>query len=297
MEDSTNVIPIVICGDKNVEIGLHVTLFSLLSHSTGSFHNIYFINKGYNDSDLNKLNNSLSQFRQRYEVISVPYMGDFEGLKSLHGNKFAYAKLLIPELVGENKVIYLDLDILVNTDIVGLYNLPLYDYIVAAVIECRMSNTLEKTLYNSLEIDMNAAYFNSGIMVIDCKRWRENRITEKCLEFAEQHSDKLKTADQTVLNYYFYNNFQKLPHKFNIMISNRISYKEYALQEGIYHFYGRPKPWDLFAEFIHPQYELYKGTLNKTIFNEYRSYKNITKISVRKMLKTYKSYIKVLFKL
>jgi lipopolysaccharide biosynthesis glycosyltransferase len=293
------VVAIVVCGDKNVEIGLHVTLFSLLRFSSSAFHKIYFINEEYTSFDIDKLNTTLLQFKKKYEILSVPYKNNnvFEKCRSLHGNRLAYIKLLLPNFIEEKKVIYLDLDIIVNLDIMQLYNQSLNGCIIAAVVECTIGQSIENRLYKTVGFEMNSPYFNSGIMLIDCETWKKNNITEKCLEFANKYPNKLQAADQSVLNYYFYNNFLPLPNKFNILISNRILNEFFFTQEGIFHFYGRPKPWDLFAEIIHPQYKFYKKILRDTFFSDYKSYENITKKTINKMFLTYRSYIKMSLKL
>jgi hypothetical protein len=38
------------------------------------------------------------------------------------------------------------------------------------------------------------------------------------------------------------------------------------------HFVEYPKPWDLGAEFIHPQYELWRNVLRKTAMRNFRSW-------------------------
>lgn len=293
-----NMINIVVCGDKNIEIGLHCTLFSMLENSTSNNHNIYFIQRGYSLEDIEKLNYSLKPFDGRYNLIDIKFDETiFSELKSLHGNKFAYTKLVIPELINISRVIYLDLDIIVKMDVVELNAIDLQNYVIAANTEFSMKDSLEKELYGSIGFDMDAPYFNSGIMLINLDLWREQNITKKCMEFAKKYGDKLQTADQTVLNFYFYNNFKFLSEQFNYRVSNKSSVKELADYVGILHFFGRPKPWDLFAELIHPQHKLYKSVLSKTYFANYKSYQNISKNSFNKLLVTYKSYIKAILKL
>lgn len=293
-------IPVVVCGDKNVEIGLHVTLYSLLEKSSAKYHKIYFINEGYTKEDLSNLSKSLNPFSGRYEIIPVGVSSViFDKYKGLHGNKMAYSKLVIPDLIPEDKmIVFLDLDIVVNIDVKKLYKEELLgDHIIAGNEERLMGDTHEWNLYQSFGFDKNASYFNSGVMLINLKKWRTGNFTQKCLLFAEENNSKLKTADQTVLNYVFYRDFSLLPDKFNIRIDNNISYKKYIEKEGIFHFYGRPKPWDLFAEFVHPQYKLYKPVLDNTIFHNYKSYKNINSKNRAKFFITYKSYIRALLRL
>ena len=44
--------------------------------------------------------------------------------------------------------------------------------------------------------------FNSGVMVIDAKKWRENRLTQSLLELTAKHHEHVY-GDQGILNMYF----------------------------------------------------------------------------------------------
>ncbi|MDS7999096.1 glycosyltransferase, partial [Streptococcus pneumoniae] len=71
----------------------------------------------------------------------------------------AYARYLISRLITEDRVVYLDSDIIVNGDLSPLFELSLGDYSLAAV----------------RDVDGNG--FNSGMLVIDCQKWREKDVT------------------------------------------------------------------------------------------------------------------------
>lgn len=289
---------IVVCGDKNIEIGLHITLYSLLSKSSCNYHKIYFINDGYLTADIDRIYKTLSSFAGRFEIIPIQCKSSsFDKLKGLHGNKFTYLKLLIAKLIDEDVVIYLDLDIVVQIDIMELVVFPMDGYTLAANPETTIGNCHERNIYLKENLHPESHYFNCGILLINLDEWRKDNITERCMVFANKYADYLQAADQSILNYYFNDNFKILPDRFNIRISNKISCKEYQKQVGILHFFGRPKPWDLFAEFIHPQYRIYKQVLVKTYFCDYKSYRQIDSRSLKKFMITYKSYIKTIFRL
>lgn len=291
-------VKIVICGDKNIEIGLHVLLYSLLANSKGASHRIYFINDAYEAEDIDKLCTTLTPFKDKYELVSIPFKSKlFNNYKGLHGNKYTYTKIVIANLVDEDKVIYIDLDMVVNIDISKLLDIDMGEYIVAANPECKIHQCLEADLYNSLNLNCNSLYFNCGTLLINLKAWRENNITEKCIEFANSYPKRLKTGDQTILNFCFNENFLILDDKYNIRIKNSIKPSDYMNTEGIYHFFGRPKPWDLFAEYIHPHYKIFKNVLAQTYFRDYRSTQKIDKKSIHKFFSTYKSYIKTILRL
>ena len=67
---------IALCGDRNFEIGIHTTLYSLLEHSKRKFR-IYFIHKDYDDKDFEKLYLTLMPFNGRYQLIPIPFVDEY----------------------------------------------------------------------------------------------------------------------------------------------------------------------------------------------------------------------------
>lgn len=290
------VINIVVCGDLNVEVGLHVTLYSVLQKSTCDFHNIYFINKGYGHSEIFKLQQTLIGFKELYKLNSIPFEDiEFDSLKPLHGNLFTYTKLVIPNLVNVDKVLYLDLDLVIDVDVSKLWDLDMRDFIIAANPERRLNEALEWGFFKNFGFEGNDRYFNAGVMLMNLGKWREFNYTKKTIEFAKRHSDLLLTADQTVLNYFFYNNYLKLEDCFNRRIGN--SKYNGDIGSCIYHFYGRPKMWDLFVETLNPNYHIFDRVHKKTFLSKESKKRKIRKQDFIKFLKMYKSYTKLILRL
>jgi hypothetical protein len=46
----------------------------------------------------------------------------------------------------------------------------------------------------------------------------------------------------------------------------------YGTIERLVHFLDYPKPWDFLGEFVHPQYRLWRGTLEQTAMKDFRSW-------------------------
>ena len=100
-----------------------------------------------------------------------------------------HQRVYIPEMLGVDKVIFLDSDTLAMTCISKLWDIDLGDNIIGAV---QSSNVL--TIRDSAkawqfdfppfdnETNLDALYFDAGMMVIDCKRWIDNKVPEQTLE-------------------------------------------------------------------------------------------------------------------
>lgn len=293
-----NNINIIIVADKNVEVGVHVTLFSLLNKSSYEFHNIYLITTNENGISKKKLRNSLIKFDDKCNYYLIKFDGSvFSSFKGLHGNSFIYSKLALAELTNVSFALYLDVDIILNIDIkeISHYFNLLNQYLIMANIETTKYNSIEKELFKNILKQNDENYYNTGLMLVNLNLWRDMNLFDSFLSFTNKYHSFCSTADQTVFNAVIDNNLiYNLPKKFNYRIEFNTA-KEKLKKNKIFHFYGRPKHWDLFAEFIHPQFWFFKKYLKETDFKFYKSYRNISITSIRKLIKTYKSYLKVIF--
>ena len=283
-------VSVALCADKNIEVGLHVTLYSLLESSRHRIK-INLVLKGYDSHDLGKIYNTLEPFRGLYELSIVE--GDdslFTKCRGLFGNKFTFMKLMLPELLDEDRIIYLDSDLVVRRDLSELFSSDIGGYVVAASGVAEIEWQLERSFFASLGLNEKAKYFNGGVMLIDLQRWRASRITEKCMEFIEKYPRELITADQTVLNYVFYKNqFFELDSSYNQALYPT-SKPVMHTTEKIFHFVGSPKPWDFLGEFLHTNYFLFKGVLSNTAFRTYKSYRGMTFSRAKRTFRLVRSY-------
>lgn len=114
---------------------------------------------------------------------------------------YAFLRLLadeVPEI--PDKVLYLDIDIVAGGDICELYNYDIENYDYGAV----------KDYYGRWFI--NRKYINSGVMLLNMKRIRENRLFEKCRNLV--NTKKMMFPDQSALNKYATKKLF-LPSRFN----------------------------------------------------------------------------------
>lgn len=115
----------------------------------------------------------------------------------------AFFRYFIADEVLEDRVLYLDSDTIVNAKLDDLFYLDLQGYAIAAVQDFDQSGWLTT--------------FNSGVMVIDAKKWRENRLTQSLLELTAQHHEHVY-GDQGILNMYFGDQWLHLDKEYNFMV-------------------------------------------------------------------------------
>lgn len=187
--------------------------------------------------------------------------GSLHGLPpSLFGiDPISYGRLFGPgQLAGEvERLIYLDVDTLVRHDLTALWTTDLEGRPVAAVRDPGATSIGHPTLgipdYEALGFAATAPYFNSGVMVIDVKRWNDDGAANRCLEFLSMQRIN-RFADQDALNAVFYKDWTPLPMRWNVfahppqrpLIGLRKSTREVIaaqIDPAIVHYAGVEKPW------------------------------------------------------
>lgn len=96
--------------------------------------------------------------------------------------KSTYYRLFIPRLYPEyDKALYLDSDIVLLSDVAGLYDVDLGDDLVGAVPDESVQKVPEFMAYveNRIGVASHTEYFNAGILLMNCAALRESRFEEK----------------------------------------------------------------------------------------------------------------------
>jgi len=126
----------------------------------------------------------------------------------------AYARLFASEMIpGDvDRLLYLDCDMVVNQDLSDLWQYDLGEYYLGAI-----QDLVFPTIKTAIGLSSEDAYFNSGLLLVDLKKWREMDISGSCLDFIKQKKGRVIHHDQGVLNRIFANKWKRLPIRFNVM--------------------------------------------------------------------------------
>ena len=135
-----------------------------------------------------------------------------------------FARLILSETLDIDKILYLDPDIIIRDDITNLWDMDVSDYVLAAAQDDTIP---ERDGY---------IYFNSGVMLINLRKWKEKKVTEKAIKFVSKNITN--HTDQDALNDILKGDYLRFSKKWN---SNPISGKRDGLK--IMHFLGSEKPW------------------------------------------------------
>ena len=241
--------------------GLGATISSMLRNCRdSSVLKVYILCSRLRTVDKSNIKRLLRSECFTGEVFLIDYNANktFGHLRDFCGDYTTYGKLLIPQLVPEDVVLYLDSDLIVNLDILELQGFDMKGQPMAAVYGSTVAHVLDrKFMTQKLSWSEDVPYFNAGIILFDLAQWRAINMDEKWRQLTRNHPEDFISHDQTIFNSLSKGNFTRLPAKFNVAWKPS---KELAeVDNAIIHFVGSPKPWDIFGSVIHAGYGLWKS--------------------------------------
>lgn len=227
--------------------GLHVALFSMLANWSkhGPAPRIHVFHESLPDSEVEALRKMVAEARTEAVLACRRFDPAVAcGLKSLHGNHMAYGRFFLAELLPDtDRVIYLDSDLVVQTDLGALWNVDLRQSPVGGVSRGTFRTALESTVCGRLGIPLDTPYFNSGVLLLDLARWRETNLKDELVQFTVDNPACVFSADQSSLNLVCHDRFALLPDKYNMTLEPGDRAGSIH-EEAIIHFLGSPKPFD-----------------------------------------------------
>ena len=195
-------------------------------------------------------------YQQEIRFIDVENLLDTERIDvsrlTVDGMRGTLFRLLLPDVSSEDKMIYLDCDIVVNMDIAELWNVPLRDHAVAAVRDVWSLDYLKgKPLPWRLDKAWRllgvkrGEYFNSGVLLMNLKKMREEYdFLDAVGSFYAKYKKCITLADQDCLNHIFANDKLLIDERFNHI--DAADATEESLKGSIWHMAGgAAKPWVL----------------------------------------------------
>ena len=99
---------------------------------------------------------------------------------------YALLRLLSDKVIKEDKILYIDTDVMVNNSLDELFNIDIEDFEYAGARD-----------YLG-RVFINPKYINSGVLYLNLKKIRETNLFSKCI--VELARTKYAFPDQTVLN-------------------------------------------------------------------------------------------------
>jgi lipopolysaccharide biosynthesis glycosyltransferase len=148
-------------------------------------------------------------------------------------------RLLIPDLLPIDKVIYLDADIVVNMDIRELWDISVDGFSIAGVADDNFGKFSSAKLAMRLLGCDPQGYINAGVLVMNLPRIRESHnLLKESVVWFKKYGYYSAMLDQDFINSSFRGDIAFIDGKFN---SGR---RDGDVGDTIIHATGRSKPWN-----------------------------------------------------
>ncbi len=275
MPNESETIVIAAAADRNYVLPLAVSLQSASANLHPRAHiEAYVIDDGIPRAERVKLASSLPERitlhwieRPRTEFAGWPNWGRMS-LTTYH--KVTLGDWLPAHL---EKVIWLDADTLVLSDLARLWNEDLADHVALAAQDAvvpEVSSRFGLAAYRELGLPPQAKYFNAGVMLIDLARWRLTEVSARAAEYLRRYSRRVFFWDQEALNAVLAGHWGALDPRWNWnpLVVRLTSQRAIAPDAWIIHFSGNLKPWTYRG--ATPQHALYYEWLDQTAWRGWR---------------------------
>ncbi len=164
-----------------------------------------------------------------------------------------FAGVMLPR---EKRILYLDPDIMIRGSLAAMYETDLEGSILAGIPDFAV-NSILSAHKEAIGFKAEEQYINSGVLLMDLDRMRENFRPRDISRTVEEWKERLEYPDQDIINLIFRGRIKLLERKYNyntgygsgmgmmLYISGGfLKEKKYPV---VVHYMGATKPW-------HPQY-------------------------------------------
>ena len=234
------------CDDNFVKF-TYVTLTSIMENASKDyFYNFYILNTDIKDNMKEASKNVIKKYQNcKVEFVDVTSyiteMADRLPVRDYYSNA-TYYRLFIAEMYPNlDKAIYIDSDTIVKGDISKLYNVDLENNLVAACHEQAMVQNDVFGNYVNINLGLDRYnYFNAGVLVINCKLFRDECVLDQFSDIITLYECKV-TQDEDYLNIICKDRIKWVSDSWNTEIYGNIKFKDEEI--NLIHYIMWHKPW------------------------------------------------------
>ena len=270
------IVPIVFSSNDYYAPMLGVTLHSLIKYANPEItYYIFVLSEFISEAHWNRLKAMETDHIHLEQINVIQYMMGKDIVPSGHISRETTFRLLVDQLFPQyEKVLYLDADILVRSDVSRLYETDISDYVFGAS-RGKLFKLTRQYVENFLNIPVDD-YFNAGVLLINLKRYREEEIGKKAFHLLD--GKRFLSAEQDVLNILCRGKVHLIDGRWNVewqhvtpdgigLVTDgpRSDMLSYDRDPYISHYTSKYKPWN------HPELsgaEIYWREARETDFYE-----------------------------
>ena len=227
--------PVVFCFDGKFATFAAVAIASLVTYTSVDLE-IYCVADGLSEYHKLALTRAVHNSKSRlFFVTSAQFI-----------TEATYLRFHIPDIIPNNKALYLDSDLIVTCDIAPLLNVDLDDNWIAGCVDDYASK------HTPIPHWLVAPYINAGVMLMNLEQLRKQNFMKECRTISSSIHKVAVFGDQCIINTFARNRKMLLNSNWNILVgviqdltkdvSSEIL-RSKVEGKGIIHFCGVIKPW------------------------------------------------------
>lgn len=262
---------------------LNILLNSIQYSNPSENFDIYILNNDLSKEKLKEVQKGLKE--KRFNICDIKIKNEdvkkFINIEKKNP-KETYFRILASKYLPENldRVLYLDADTVVINNLKELYDMDFEDNFYIATTH--ITKLLHKLHKIRLNIDEEAPYINTGVLLINLQKMRDIQIENDIKKYLEEVKNKVTMQDRDIITV-LYGNKIKLVDSFKYNLGDRElnfynlrNYKNPIGLKWIYkntviiHYYGKNKPWE----------KDYKGKLGSFYYKIERKIRNSGKVLI-----------------
>ena len=294
-----NELSVIYSSDNNYCIYMSTSIISLLENNKEfKYINIYVIENKISDENKEKLEKIVRRYQRNIIFINFEKYKSYLNLNMQWNISIsAYARLFVASMLPNNldKILYFDCDTLIVNSLEELWNEDINNFYVAGVCDTVSGNTKQAIGLKNTDL-----YINSGMLLINLKKWREDNLEKNLLNFIDDYNGNVIHHDQGVINGVIKNK-KILPLRYNLMTSYLMMNRDdiikfYKVEDSFYsqeqideainnpvYIHYTPgfttRPWVKGCK--HPYVDLYWKYLKLTPWKDFKPIKNNEKFHVK----------------
>ena len=249
-----------------------ISIASLFEANSGEKIKIYYIDDRIGEDNKKWLTNLAE--RNNAEIIFIDAgIIDTSFITKDTYSAAGYYRILISDIIPEDKVIYIDCDTIILNSFHDLWKTDISDYLIAGV-----KDTVQSFVATSVGLENNSQYINAGILYLNLKKWREENVNAQVRNAFAAFNGKVPHHDQGVINYIAKGRMMYLPVKYNLMsqflyfkrneLISLYKLKDFYTEEEIIEAKNNPVVVHLISKFYGRPWYLHSGHPYTPLFDE-----------------------------
>lgn len=208
-------------------IPLAVAIRSLCLHSSPHRnYELHIVHQGLEKRQMKELEKAVSGYPHvslGFSMLPEKLLRILNGRDCGRFSPLTYGRLLAADLFPMcDRLVYLDVDVLLNGDVAELYGADLQGAPVGAVRDCAVLESMgtgqlpaHLEYISGMGVASARLYCNAGVMVMDLRKMREEETEDRLLGLLESRPEPFPYGDQDIINIVLHGHITPLPINWN----------------------------------------------------------------------------------